>query len=314
MRLSNSMPEMGRRSLAGLAALSLITGCWGLITSRCQATTLYHVRLKTEARVGQQAQVAFDFTSDHSAADSVEILNFSHDGKTAPIISVGTTTVEGGLVRGDLLLGSNPAARTIVGNDFFYNQLRVPFDSLGTSIDFDLRLPEPSVAPAGVPDEMALFYVADDRTPAFPTLDPLGTDALFAVCVTGASGGDLSVFAPMRFVPPDTLMMNNSTDDVTPGDLIAGRLQFHSIVPNPSSGGVRLVYAIPDPGGELRVKIFDVAGRLMAQPFAGKRTAGTWTTQWDAKDLKGRSVSTGVYLVQLQMGGQSLVRRAVLTR
>jgi flagellar hook assembly protein FlgD len=62
------------------------------------------------------------------------------------------------------------------------------------------------------------------------------------------------------------------------------------------------------------VRIFDVAGRLMAQPFAGKRAAGTWTTQWDARDAKGRSVSTGVYLVQLHMGGQTLVRRVVLTR
>jgi hypothetical protein len=90
----------------------------------------------------------------------------------------------------------------------------------------------------------------DDAFP-FVTVDPLGANALFAIDVTGQSGGDLNVFAPMRFVPPDTLLLSNSTDDVAPGDRTRTRLQFRSIAPNPSSGGVRLVYAIPEPGGEL---------------------------------------------------------------
>jgi len=36
--------------------------------------------------------------------------------------------------------GGQPAAlaRTVVGNEFFYNQLSLPFDSLGTTVSFPL--------------------------------------------------------------------------------------------------------------------------------------------------------------------------------
>ena len=220
--------------------------------------------------------------------------------------------IEGGPVRGHLLANVNPAPRTVVGNDFFFNSLSVPFDSLGTTVTFALQLPEPS-PPEGLPDEMSFFYLGDDGTPAFHTLDPLGTDALFAVCVTGMSGGDLSVFTPMTFVPPDSLVLDMSVLSVPLSDGLLGRLQFRSIAPNPSAGGVRLTYVIPEPGGELRVRVFDVAGRMVAQPFKGKRMAGSSTTDWNARDSRGRAVPAGVYLVQLQMGGQSLVRRVVLT-
>jgi hypothetical protein len=202
----------------------------------------------------------------------------------------------------------------VVLNGFFYNRLSVPFDSLGTSVAFAVQLPEPGSAPTGIPDELSFFYLADSVNAAFPTADPLGTNALFAIDVTGQSGGDLSVFAPMQFVPPDTLRMTNSTTDVPSGERGQDRLRVTSIAPNPSLGRVRIVYDVPEPGGFLSIKVYDVAGRLVAQPFSAKRTAGTWSTQWDATNVRGRAVAAGVYIIQLEMGGQSLVRRVVLTR
>ncbi len=314
MRHLDSMPGPGRRSVASFSAWSLATSCWCAIASLCQATTLYHVTIRTEQLAGQKAQVAFDLASGQSAPDSLEILNFIHDGRAAPVISVGKTNVEGGLVRGDLLLGLNPAARTIVGNDYFYNQLRVPFDSLGTFMRFDLRLPEPSPALAGLPDEMSFYYLKSDGTPAFETADPLAKDALFGLCVTGASGGDLTVFAPMTFVPPDTILLDLSTVGVPAGKAGVGLLQFRSIAPNPAWSGVNISYSVPEPGGELRVRVFDVAGRLVAEPFRGRRAAGTWTTPWSATDPRGHRLAAGIYMIQLQVGEQSIVRRIALVR
>src|SRR5262245_4737689 len=285
---------------------------WFFLAGEAQAVTHYNVRLNTTARLGQVALLTFDLTSHGPAPDTLEIVSFGYDGKTRPIASPGLSYFEGGPVRGHLLANVNPAPRTVIGNDFFFNSLGVPFDSLGTAVTFGLQLPEPS-PPEGLPDEMSFFYLGDDGMPAFHTLDPLGTDALFAVCVTGEPGGDLSVFTPMTFVPPDSLVLDMSVLGVPGSDGLVARLQFRSIAPNPSTGGVRLAYAIPEPGGELRVRVFDVAGRLVAQPVRGKRAAGSRTTDWDARDSRGRAALAGVYLVQLQMGGQSLVRRVVLT-
>lgn len=285
----------------------------GLLTGVSAAATHYNVRLNTTERLGQRARMAFDFTSNTSIADSLEVINFTHDGKAKPSSTPGIDYFEGGPVYGDLLEGASPSPRTVIASGFFYNQLSVPFDSLGASVSFAVQLPEPGSAPAGIPDQMSFFYLADSVTAAFPTADPFGANALFAIDVTGQTGGDLSVFAPMQFVPPDTLRMVNSTTGVTQDEL-KDRLRFRSVVPNPSLGGVRFVYDVPEPGGLLRVRVFDVAGRLVAQPFSGKRTPGTWSTQWDAADTRGRALPSGVYIVQLQMAGQSLVRRVVLTR
>jgi len=64
----------------------------------------------------------------------------------------------------------------------------------------------------------------------------------------------------------------------------------------------------------LQIRVFDVAGRLVAEPFHGRKAPGSWTTRWDATDAGGRSVPAGVYIVQVQMAGQSLVRRVVIAR
>jgi len=297
------------RAVTGLKRL--ILGCGILaamgISSPAVATTLYRVRLNTAEFTGTARWLALDWISGGSSINSARIASLVADGRR------GRSRFQGGPVFGGLADGVGPPVATLQDSSF-YNQLVLPVDSMGTFAGFDIGTSENVTAGEMVRDELSFYFLNPDDLFPFGTADPLGANALFAIDVTGQSGGDLSVFAPMRFVPPDTLLLNNSTDDVALGYRITGRLQFRSIVPNPSSGGVRLDYAIPEPGGELRVKIFDVAGRLVAQPFTGRREARTWTTQWDARDVKGRSVPAGVYLVQLQMGGQSFVRRFVLAR
>ena len=233
-------------------------------------------------------------------------------GDGVPIADRGRLRVFGGMDRYNIV--SDGSAKLTVRSSSatrMTHQLSVPFVALGSSVIFSVQLPEPT--PSGVPDEMAFFYLADSVTAAFPTADPLGTSALFAIDVTGQSGGDLSVFPPMQFVPPDTLRMVNSTTGVQ-HDELKDRLRFRSVTPNPPLGRVRFLYDVPAPGGMLQVKLFDVAGRLVAQPFKGKQTPGTWGTSWDASGAGGRVLPSGVYIVQLQMAGQSIVWRVVLTR
>ena len=97
-------------------------------------------------------------------------------------------------------------------------------------------------------------------------------------------------------------------------DGLAGRLRFDYAGPNPSPAHFRFVYSIPEPGGDVRVRVYDVKGRLTAELFSGTRAPGVWTTKWDAVDARGHAVPAGVYIVKVQMAGQSLVRRVVLTR
>ena len=284
-------------ALVTLAVLPLGTG----------GATVYRVRLNTSEFTGTARLLAFDWISAGSPLNFARVANFATDAKRGPSV------VQGGPISGGLVDGGGPLAATLLDSSF-YNQLLIPLDSTGTLVAFDVGTSESAAAAEQMPEELSFFFLSPDETFPFQTVDRLDANALFAIDVTGQSGGDLSVFAPMQFVPPDTLQMINSTVAVAPGETLRNWLRFKSVAPNPSIGRVHLVYQVPEPGGMLRMRVFDVAGRLVAEPFFGGRAAGTWTAEWDAMDSSGRAVPAGVYIVQLQMAGQSLVRRVALTR
>lgn len=289
-----------------LALTLIILLCFA--SHEANATTVYHVRVKPASATGLTARIALDLTSSDSLANQARILDFAHDGTAQPIV------IEGGPVSGALLFGENPADTTTVEDDFFFNEIAVPFAAFGTQATFTLELTETAPTALGPPDEASFYPLRSYDLTAYPTADDLGADALFAICITANPGGDLSVFSPMTFIAPDTLALEGAIVGVPHGSGPVGRLQFRAVAPNPSLGGVRLVYEVPQPGGRLRIKVYDVAGRLVAEPFRGQRAPGIWDTQWDATDSRGRAVPAGVYVVQLQMAGQSLVRRVVLAR
>jgi hypothetical protein len=129
----------------------------------------------------------------------VSIVDFTHDG------AVGLPETQGGLVSGDIPLGLNPAPHTTIQDDFFFNELLLPFTSFGTSITFAIQIIGSAPGVGTVPDEFAFFILGATRQPLFASFDPLGADAFFAIDVDGTSSGVLSPFAPTKFTPPDLL-------------------------------------------------------------------------------------------------------------
>ncbi len=91
-------------------------------------------------------------------------------------------------------------------------------------------------------------------------------------------------------------------------------LDFRTISPNPFAGSLHMEYVVPSVGGDVRLRVFDLAGRLVAQPVSERQKGGVHAAQWNATARDGRRLAPGVYLVQLQMGPKSVLRRVVLTR
>ena len=172
--------------------MTLIT--WPLVL---EASAIYHVRLNTTEFVGTARHLTFDFVSGAAPLNFARISDFTTDGRR------GRGAARGGPVSGGLIDGVGPAFATV--DDFsFYNQLIVPMDSVGTQSSFDLELSERVAASSVTPDAFAFFFANSDEAAAFPTVDPFGTNSLFAIDVNGQPGGDLSVFAPMRWFCPDS--------------------------------------------------------------------------------------------------------------
>ncbi len=100
--------------------------------------------------------------------------------------------------------------------------------------------------------------------------------------------------------------------DVAPG----GTLQtaFAAMGPNPSRGATTLQYSLAR-DADVRVRVHDIAGRLVWSRELGHVAAGRHAAEWDARDAGGDRVRAGLYLVTLEVDGARLAaRRLVVTR
>ena len=86
------------------------------------------------------------------------------------------------------------------------------------------------------------------------------------------------------------------------------RLAFGPPQPNPVRAGTRLAIALPEPG-DVRLDVFDLQGREVANLVDAHMGAGTHSVHWNA------AVSPGVYLARLVVDGRSVAeRRLVVVR
>jgi hypothetical protein len=83
---------------------------------------------------------------------------------------------------------------------------------------------------------------------------------------------------------------------------------------SPTRDGVTVVtFSVPAPT-HATVRIYDVAGRLVAVPLDRNVGAGETDVVWDGVDVNGRTVPSGVYFYDLSTGGTHAGRKMSLAR
>jgi len=84
------------------------------------------------------------------------------------------------------------------------------------------------------------------------------------------------------------------------------------IRPNPSAGAAQIEYTLPQ-SARVKVAIFDIAGRQVAQLVDGLETEGRHTATWDGSGDGGRT-GAGVYFVRYETPSGNWTKRFVLMR
>jgi flagellar hook assembly protein FlgD len=64
--------------------------------------------------------------------------------------------------------------------------------------------------------------------------------------------------------------------------------------------------------GEVRLVVYDLAGREVRVLANGRLEADDYRARWDGRNESGQRVSGGMYVVRLEAEGRALVRRLVL--
>lgn len=85
------------------------------------------------------------------------------------------------------------------------------------------------------------------------------------------------------------------------------------VAPNPFSTMAQIRYSIPA-SGHVKLSIYDVKGRRIAQLVNTVQDAGTHTLGWNAINSKGVAVPHGVYFSVLEFGKERRARKVVLVK
>jgi uncharacterized repeat protein (TIGR01451 family) len=90
-------------------------------------------------------------------------------------------------------------------------------------------------------------------------------------------------------------------------------LQLLPAQPNPFTSRTTIRYALPRQG-HVRLSIFDLRGRRVAELVNGEQSPGPHHLLWEGSDRSGRALSSGIYFLRLEMEGEVLRRKVVLMR
>ncbi|UCF05203.1 MAG: right-handed parallel beta-helix repeat-containing protein [bacterium] len=83
--------------------------------------------------------------------------------------------------------------------------------------------------------------------------------------------------------------------------------------PNPFGLTTEIKYDLPA-DCDVRLTIYDAAGRRVRTLVAGRQAAGGKTVQWDGRNEKGARVSGGIYFYRLEVAGRIQMKKMVFLR
>jgi len=91
------------------------------------------------------------------------------------------------------------------------------------------------------------------------------------------------------------------------------RLALAAPAPNPIRGEAAIAFALPR-AGHVRLRIFDLRGRLVRTLLDDSAARGDGLVVWQGRDDHGRDLADGVYFCRLEHGGDTLTQKLLLVR
>ena len=107
----------------------------------------------------------------------------------------------------------------------------------------------------------------------------------------------------LRYQKDGIIVLNASVESFVPSELFLSQCY-----PNPFNATTRLTFGLPE-ASQVSLGIYDLSGRLVTSLVNGNYNAGTHSALWESGNA-----STGVYLVRMEAGEFSSIRKVTLLR
>jgi len=85
------------------------------------------------------------------------------------------------------------------------------------------------------------------------------------------------------------------------------------VFPHPFNPKTQIKVKLPVKS-QLSISIFDPGGTRIRKLYSGNQAPGTYQTSWDGRNLQGKRVASGTYLVSIQVNKKTTIKKVVLLK
>jgi hypothetical protein len=146
--------------------------------------------------------------------------------------------------------------------------------------------------------------------PALGALDVAQPNGSF---LAGGAEGELSPVSVDLEVSLLTVAVGKAAPALEPTETAPLRTFLAAGTPNPATVIARIRFGV-EQRSQVKLGIYDVAGRRVRRLAEGPIDAGVYSLEWDGRDDGGRRVAAGVYMAKLESNGKLITQKLVLTR
>jgi hypothetical protein len=87
-----------------------------------------------------------------------------------------------------------------------------------------------------------------------------------------------------------------------------------AVWPNPSTGSIKVAFAVEKDNVPFRLAVLDVSGRTVGEIGSGMASIGITSLLWNPVEIPGRPLSPGIYFVLLEMDGKRFEKKVVFLK
>ncbi len=146
----------------------------------------------------------------------------------------------------------------------------------------------------------SVFLVDNDGDPA--TMDP--------VTITD---GNMQIHISSCSTPSAAAQQATGADNLAPVPATGAHSTFFAVpFPNPTGLNSTLRFGVAKES-QVRLQVFDAAGRLVRDLVGGRLPAGEYSSTWNLTNAAGQRAGAGVYFVRLSVDAQTITRTVTVT-
>ncbi len=136
-----------------------------------------------------------------------------------------------------------------------------------------------------------------------------GLDSARYIKIVDGGGGSTS--DPYAGFDLDAVSYQSERVDILEASKIKSTNINLALYPNPVSSNLTITYQIPMQGKPV-IKIFVITGQQIAKIESGVKEPGGYKTNWNLKDMKGKKIPAGIYMVIFELEKSRIKNKIII--